>query len=158
MHCLVRGIVALAAAAALVACSEIEPAKDFRLVPLQNPAGSVSLADFKGKTVLLDFWATWCGPCREMMPEVQSVWQTYHTKGLEVLAITDEKRERVFSFHEGMPYTYPIYLDPESKANEAYRVQAIPKFVLIRDGKILWVLEGAYDKGDLTAKVKESIG
>jgi cytochrome c biogenesis protein CcmG, thiol:disulfide interchange protein DsbE len=132
-------------------------AKDFSVVPLDDPAKTVRLSDFKGKTVLLDFWATWCGPCRQSMPEIESVWSKYHSKGFEVLSISSESRDAVYEFHKANPFTYPIYLDPGSKVSESYGVEGIPRFILIRDGKILWDQPG-FGEGDITAAVEQAMG
>ena len=136
-----------------------QPAKDFNLIPLDDQARSVSLADFKGKTVLLDFWATWCGPCNKAMPEVQSVWNKYHSQGLEVVSISRENRDLLVAFHNAEPYTYPVYVDPEGKASDDYQVQQIPRFILIKDGKIVWDSEDAgYTAGEITQHVASAIG
>ncbi|HVT13379.1 MAG TPA: TlpA disulfide reductase family protein [Fimbriimonadaceae bacterium] len=136
--------------ALLAGCSGDEgAAHDFKVVPLDDQAKTVSLADFKGKTVLLDFWATWCGPCNAAMPEVQMLWDKYRDKGLEVVAITHEDRQTVLAFHKAKGYTYPVYLESDAKADEAYGVDGIPKFVLIRNGRIIWQSDGYDRMGDL---------
>lgn len=149
-------LLALVSAILLAGCGN--PAKDFKLVPLDDQARTVSLADFKGKTVLLDFWATWCGPCNAAMPEVQEVWDKYHSKGLEVVAITHEERDLVLAFHRDKGYTYPVYLASSDAAETAYGVDGIPKFVLIQDGRIVWEQVGYDEKGDITGAVESALG
>ena len=137
-------------------CAAPKAANDFKVIPLEEQARTVTLSDFKGKVVLLDFWATWCGPCREAMPEVQSVWEKYHDKGLEVAAITQEERSAVLAFHKDNLYTYPVYLDPTGEASLAYDVQYIPLFVLIRDGKVIWQ-STAPCQGEITHNVENAL-
>ena len=149
-----RYLIVAGAAFLLIGCGE-EPyrVKDFQIVPLMDQAKTVTLADFKGKTVLLDFWATTCGPCKESMPEIQELWDKYHAKGFEVASISDEPRNLVLSFHEQSPYTFPVFMDHAHTANLAYNVDAIPQFVLIKDGRVFWSQVG-FQKGDITREVE----
>jgi thiol-disulfide isomerase/thioredoxin len=124
---------------------------------LEDPAKTVTLADFKGKTVLLDFWATWCAPCRESMPEIQEVWNKYHEKGFEVISISNESRDVVFQFHKANSYSYPVYLDTTSSVSDSYGVEGIPQFFLIRDGRVLWDKTG-FEKGDIKDAVEQAMG
>lgn len=149
-------LLTLVSAILLAGCGS--SAKDFKLVPLDDQAKTVTLADFKGKTVLIDFWATWCGPCNAAMPEVQEVWDKFHSKGLEVVAITHEERDLVLAFHRAKGYTYPVYLASGTAAEEAYGVEGIPKFVLIQDGRIVWEQVGYDEKGDITGAVASALG
>lgn len=99
---------------------------------------SYSLAGFKGKPVLLDFWASWCGPCRRAMPDVEALNKQFHDKGLVVLGVnTGEDRPVVESFLKQNPMAYPAVLSGESGILDAYQVTAFPTFVMIgRDGKV----------------------
>lgn len=143
MRFVLQSLALAIALALLVGCSsELGPAKDFQIVPLDDQAKTVSLKDFKGKVVLLDFWATWCGPCKEAMPEVQALWDKYHSKGFEVASISAEDRQTVLAFHKTIDYTYPVYLDPNGLAAVDYKADQIPTFVLIKDGKIVWQDKG----------------
>jgi thiol-disulfide isomerase/thioredoxin len=132
-------------------------APDFKVIPLSDQARTVTLADFKGKVVLMDFWATWCGPCREAMPEVDKIWQRYHDKGVEVVAISNEKREDVLKFHQNESYKYPIYLDKDESANFAYGVEGFPTFKIIKNGKIVWESPGYGAPGELTDAVENAL-
>jgi peroxiredoxin len=142
----------------LAGCSsDFGPAKDFKVVELEDQAKVVSLADFKGKTVLLDFWATTCGPCRNSMGEIQQMWEKYQSKGFEVISITAEDRATVREFHKALPFTYPVYLDRTYEASMGYKVNMIPRFVLIRDGRVIWDQEG-FSQGDVTGNVERAMG
>jgi thiol-disulfide isomerase/thioredoxin len=116
----------------------MKSAPDFSVVPIDNQAKSVTLADFKGKVVLLDFWATWCGPCRQAIPDLDRLWQDYHAKGLEIVSISQEDRDQVLKFHTASGAAYPVFVDTTGDANRAYGIEVLPTFVLIKNGKILW--------------------
>jgi thiol-disulfide isomerase/thioredoxin len=107
---------------------------------------TVSLGSLKGNVVLLDFWATWCGPCRQALPHVQSLaTNTEMTeKGLKVFAVNlREGEDKIKPFMEQGNYTFTVPLDREGKVAQDYKVQGIPTQVLIgRDGTIKKVFIG----------------
>ncbi len=133
-------------------------APDFKVNPFATKGETVNLSDFKGKVVLLDFWATWCGPCREVMPEVQALHEKYQERGLEVMAITQESRDQVIPFARARNTTYPLYLDTFGYANKAFRVTAIPTAVVVgRNGAILETIVGS-DPQAIRAAVEKALG
>lgn len=132
------------------------PAKPFQVVPIDDPAKTVSLADLKGKVVLVDYWATWCGPCKMAMPEVERVWKEYGDKGLAVVSVSSEDRPTVAAFHRQSPFTYPVYLDPNAKLSTDYVIQQIPTFMLIKDGEIVWRQAG-YTEGMIEKAVAQAL-
>jgi peroxiredoxin len=96
-----------------------------------------TLEGLRGKIVLLNFWATWCPPCRKEMPDMEKLYRTYQTKGLTVIAVSDEDRETVVNFLAKNSYTFPIALDPGRKVNLAFSVEGIPKsFIFDREGRL----------------------
>lgn len=108
----------------------------------------IRLSDFKGTVVLLNFWATWCPPCREEMPSLEEVFQTNKDKGFVVLGISrDEKgKEAVGPFMKEYGLTFPVLLDPELQVFNQYFVRGIPvTYLLDRQGRVAGMYPGAAD-------------
>lgn len=109
---------------------------DFTLLDLQGKPWH--LRDLKGKVVLVNFWATWCPPCRKEMPDLQALYDKYKDQGFLVLSISDEEAAKVSPFIAERKITYPVLLDPGRKVNDAFVVEGIPKsFVYDREGKMV---------------------
>jgi peroxiredoxin len=109
---------------------------DFTLTDLQGTAWH--LRDLRGKVVLVNFWATWCPPCRKEMPDLQALYDRYKGQGFLVLSISDEESAKVAPFISERKITYPVLLDPGRKVNESFEVTGIPKsFVYDREGKLV---------------------
>lgn len=119
-----------------------EPAPDFTLKSRQGD--NLRLEDFRGQVVMLNFWASWCGPCRQEMPLMDTIYEQYKDLGFTVLAVNvDENREEALRFLEKVPVSYPILYDPESQVSEQYNVQAMPTTVMIdRNGNARFVHYG----------------
>lgn len=110
--------------------------------------GELSLSDYQGKVVLLNFWATWCMPCRQEMPSMERLWQQYRDKGLVILAVsTDEgSPSRVKSFVKRLKLSFPILLDPDSKVSDLYQVSGLPVSYLIdKQGRLVAEVTGSED-------------
>ncbi len=109
---------------------------NFTLADLQGK--SWTLQDLRGKVVLVNFWATWCPPCRKEMPDLQALYDKYKDQGFVVLAISDEEAAKVAPFIAERKIGYPVLLDSGRKVNEAFIVEGIPKsFVYDRSGKMV---------------------
>jgi peroxiredoxin len=128
---------ALDAALALLELREaLHQEAGFSLTSLDGK--TYSLDAMRGKVVLLNFWATWCPPCRKEMPDMQKLYAELAPKGFVVLAVSDEKRDVVEKFLADKHYTFPVLLDDARKAHESFDVEGIPKsFLFGRDGKIV---------------------
>jgi peroxiredoxin len=109
---------------------------DFVLADLHGKKWA--LKDLRGSVVLLNFWATWCPPCRSEMPDLEALYKQFKKEGLVVLAISDEDPAKVNSFIDAYRFSYPILLDPDSKVNGQFNIEGIPKsFVYDREGKLV---------------------
>jgi peroxiredoxin len=126
----------LAAAAQLQKDDARRESADFTLTDLHGKKWS--LRELHGNVVLVNFWATWCPPCRKEMPDLEAIYQRFHDRGLVILAISDETEAKVAPFIGQMGISYPVMLDPGRKVNELFRVDGIPKsFVYNRNGKLV---------------------
>ena len=97
-----------------------------------------TFSELRGKVVLVNFWATWCPPCRKEMPDLETLYRRFQPQGLVVLAISDEEAAKVEPFIRERGVTFPVLLDPGDKAQESFVVNGIPKsFVYDRDGKLV---------------------
>lgn len=112
------------------------PAPVFTLTDLNGEQHTLS--DYDGQVVVLNFWATWCEPCREEMPDLQEVYDTYRDDGLVILGINaDEPFDRVVEFVDEYEITFPILLDTRPNVTARYEVNAYPStFFVDRDGRI----------------------
>jgi thiol-disulfide isomerase/thioredoxin len=113
-------------------------AEDFTLEALDG--SKASLSSFKGKVVLLSFWATWCGPCKEEMPAMQTLYQKLRDKGFEVVAVDMmEDKAAVAKFVKTAGYTFPVLLDSTGAiGGGAYAARAIPtNYVVDKGGRLV---------------------
>ena len=135
------------------------PAPEFAIKNLSGE--KVSLDNYKGKVVLLDFWATWCKPCVTSMPELQKLHAKYADKGLIVLGVSiDEKGAKVVKpFIEKRKFSYPIALDSSDKpAWKSYRVKGVPALFLIdKEGDIIRQWTGKPDKKEVEEAVQSAL-
>ncbi len=121
------------------------PAPDFTLPALTGKA--VRLSAFRGqKAVLINFWATWCAPCRLEMPTMEKAYQTYKAKGLEILAVSVDagSKSGVKNFMDELGLTFPALLDPKMEVLGLYRFSAIPASILIDKQGIIRLRELGY--------------
>jgi peroxiredoxin len=97
-----------------------------------------TFSELRGKVVLVNFWATWCPPCRKEMPDLEALYGRFAAKGFVVLGISDEEAAKVEPFIRERKISFPVLLDPGRKANEMFVVDGIPKsFVYDREGKLV---------------------
>ena len=134
--------------------------KNFTVTDLSGK--SVSLDKLRGKVVVLNFWASWCPPCRGEMPEFNELNKEFEKSGKAVmLAVnaTDGRREtksKVESFIKEAGYTMPIYLDSDQSLQKYFNIMYLPTtFIIDRDGKLSAVIQGAATKEAVKALVEE---
>lgn len=117
-------------------------APDFKFKSLEGK--EISLSEFKGKVVLVNFWATWCGPCIHEMPDLQKLSEKYKEKGLQVLGLTVQSRPNQIPEKVKMTgVTYPILLDTESVVEKFGGFYSIPQtFIIDQNGEIIEQITG----------------
>lgn len=109
---------------------------DFTLRDLHNK--KVTLSDLRGKIVMVNFWATWCGPCRLEMPDLDLLYKHFQPQGLVVLSISDEDAFKVGSFFATSTYHPTVLLDPGGKVHKEFHIEGIPRtFLFDRQGKLV---------------------
>ncbi|HTN43250.1 MAG TPA: TlpA disulfide reductase family protein [Nitrospiria bacterium] len=134
-------------------------APNFRLTNLQGQ--EVSMASLEGKVVFINFWATWCGPCRAEMPSMEALYHEFKGQGLEILAVSSDMdgAPAVQPFIRKLGLSYPVLLDPDFRVDDKYLIQSVPTTVLVdKNGVITHRFVGARnwsnpESRDLIAKL-----
>jgi peroxiredoxin len=149
---LLLGLFAAAPARAEDPAKELELARPGRIqtakaFEVATPDGAkLSLGDFRGRVVLLNFWATWCGPCKEEMPAMERLYQKHRSQGLVVLALSNDSEgstQRVARFIKESGFTFPVGLDPRLRVASLYGVRVLPSSLVIdRKGDLTHIALG----------------
>jgi thiol-disulfide isomerase/thioredoxin len=139
-----------------------EAAPDIDLPRIDGTAGRVTLSGLRGKVVLLDFWATWCPPCLQMIPILHDLHREWAPRGVEFVGIDSDGPqstvEDVRGFLVEHPAPYPIVLD-DGTANTLYKIRALPQMVLIdREGSVRRVFIGFTTRRELASAFAEALG
>ena len=93
----------------------------------------------EGKPMIVEFWATWCPPCRSSIPHLNEIYAKYKDKGLQIVGITDEDRAKIKKFEKEVPIEYAVGLDANGKYAKPFGIQGIPHAVLVdKTGKVVW--------------------
>lgn len=143
-------------AAAAPHLTQASMAPDFTLQALDGK--SMRLSDLRGKAVLLNFWATWCGPCKIEMPWFVELQNQYGSQGLQVVgvAMDDASTEDIAKFAKDMGVNYPILIGKESVGDEYGGVPALPEsFFIGRDGKLVDKIIGLKGKAEIEDSIKK---
>jgi thiol-disulfide isomerase/thioredoxin len=147
----------------------IREAPDFNLAVVANGAGlgpamaddkTLSLSALRGSPVLLDFWATWCGPCRAEAPIVDQVARRWHDKGVYVVGVSVDKEEGVDPGADALKHglSYAIVHDRNGEAQRAFAVDSLPTLVVVsRSGKITAVRTGPTDDAELERLIRQAM-
>ena len=147
---------------ALMQLEQPAAAPDFRLVDMDGEAHVLS--DYRGKVVMLNFWATWCPPCRREMPSMEALYQEFREAGFTVLAVNEwEDPDIVFPWMGQLTRfpDFPILFDKEGVIAEAYGVKGLPTTVLIdRQGRVVYRAVGGrdFDHPEVKRIIRELLG
>lgn len=136
-------IALLLSCTALAGASEMSvPAPDFTLK--SRSGENIRLSELRGNVVMVNFWASWCGPCRQEMPLLDDLYQKYRDYGFELLGVNvDEKQSDAERMLERIPVSFPVLFDPNSTVSKEYGVDAMPSTLLIdRDGNARYLHRG----------------
>lgn len=95
--------------------------------------------ELKGRAYVLEFWATWCPPCRTSIPHLNEIYGKYKARGLEIIGVTQEDRQTVRNFTKDVPIEYTVAHDTYGKLNDQFQIQGIPHAMIVdKTGKIVW--------------------
>ena len=118
------------------------PAPGFTL-PQLDAAQPVALSALRGRVVVMEFWATWCGPCRFSLPSLEAIHRKYRDRGVTILLINQGETPQAVRQWAGTRFTAPILLDEDTRVGARYQVRSIPRlFVVDRQGRLRWAHAG----------------
>jgi cytochrome c biogenesis protein CcmG/thiol:disulfide interchange protein DsbE len=135
-----------------------QSAPDFDLA---GSLAAVKLSDYKGKTVYLDFWASWCGPCKQSFPWMNEMQSRYGAKGFRVLGVNvDQKTDDAKAFLKDTPARFDVAFDQTGKTPKSYAIKGMPTSVLIgADGKVISVHSGfkPEQRAELETQIQQAL-
>lgn len=144
---------------------KVIPAIDFTLT--DQFGNTHTLSDYKGKTVFLNFWATWCPPCRAEMPDIQKIYETYDTEGDEALIVLgvagpnmggEQSEEGIKAFLEEAGYTYPVVMDTTGELFSSYQITSFPTtFMIDKEGNIFGYVSGQLNEDTIRSIIKQTM-
>ena len=140
----------------LVSFSNSAKAPDFNLKDQYGVTHS--LENYKGKVIFLNFWATWCPPCKKEMPDVESIYKEYgeNKKDVVILGVNSEKENEVKKFLKDKGYTFPTVIDENSEVMRKYFIQAFPtSFVIDKEGNVYGYVMGGLTKEQIRQVIEE---
>jgi peroxiredoxin len=139
---LIMGAVLLIVWGSSTAANQPSMAPDFTLK--SHEGVNIKLSELRGQVVMVNFWASWCGPCRQEMPLLQQLYDRYQSLGFALLGVNvDEDQAAANKILKELPVSFPILYDKRSKVSKAYQVKAMPStFIVDRDGRIRYLHKG----------------
>ncbi len=148
-------LLALLACVSLSGATGAAPAApDFKLA--NRAGGEITLAELRGQVVMINFWASWCGPCRQEFPALDEMYRKYKPMGFTMVGINVESEKADAERFLGMrPVTFPILFDPQNAVSGSYGVKAMPTTVIVdRQGRLRWQ-HMAYKPGDESKYIEQ---
>ena len=140
----------------LVSFSNNAKAPDFNLKDQYGVTHS--LENYKGKVIFLNFWATWCPPCKKEMPDIENIYKEYgeNKKDVVILGVNSEKENEVKKFLKDKGYTFPTVIDENSEVMRKYFIQAFPtSFVIDKEGNVYGYVMGGLTKEQIKQVIEE---
>ena len=121
---------------------EGQPAPDFALK--SSTGENLRLSEYRGDVVMINFWATWCGPCRQEMPLLDELYSRYERVGFNLLGVNiDDDSRRAMQMIEELGVSFPVLFDARKEVSELYNVEAMPVTVIVdREGKVRYIHHG----------------
>ena len=142
LRCGLMTLIAIFSLQAFANVQAASPAPDFTLRAMKGP--NTRLQELRGRVVMVNFWATWCGPCRQEMPHLNRLHEKYNRAGLVLLGVNvDDDPANAAAVATKLGIQFPVLLDTDKKVSDQYDLQAMPSTYLIdRDGKVRFVHRG----------------
>ena len=152
-------VLALCAVSSMAATAVSGPAPDFTLK--SQDGSNIKLSELRGQVVMVNFWASWCGPCRQEMPLLEQLYQRYQPMGFTLLGVNvEEDSAAANKILKEIPVSFPILYDNKNSVSEHYQVRAMPStFLIDRDGNIRYLHKG-YQPGyeeDYQQQIRELV-
>jgi cytochrome c biogenesis protein CcmG, thiol:disulfide interchange protein DsbE len=130
-------------------------------IDLPGSSVGAKLSDLKGKVLYVDFWASWCGPCKQSFPWMNDMQKKYGAKGLQIVGMNvDAKREDADNFLKELPAQFAVAFDSKGESAKRFAIKGMPTAVLVgKDGKVLMVHQGfrEQDRAELEAKLNDAL-
>ncbi len=144
---------------AITSISFAAPAANFSLTDTNG--SKVNLSDYKGQVVYLDFWASWCGPCKQSFPAMNDWQKKYSAQGLKIIAVNvDENKADATNFLKGTPAQFTIVFDAAQQVVKQYNVKSMPSsFLIDKQGNIIEIHQGfkPEETAELEAKIQKAL-
>jgi peroxiredoxin len=138
----IAALLALGTVSAVPAVAPASPAPDFTLRTMEGP--NLRLQEQRGQVVMINFWATWCGPCRQEMPQLNRLFEKYRASGFVLLGVNvDDDARNAVDVAAKLGVKFPMLLDTDKKVSRLYDLSSMPSTLLIdRDGKVRYLHRG----------------
>jgi len=158
LHWVVVALVAFALVIVFMALAQ-SPAQDYAFSTTTTKGEPVSLVDYKGHVVMLNFWATWCPPCRAEMPMIETAYKHYKDQGFVVLAVNNaERSDQVSSFADQYKLTFPILLDYSADIQQQFAIKGYPTSLFLdAKGKVYATHQGGVTADQLANYIETGL-